>query len=212
MSTYLQLLDLRRRVHALYAQARAGRSDDPAGAHARWRAGRDELFAGHLQSPLSDRDRRGFAGLAYWDYDPAFAFSARVDPDVDAERYPVGMSGGETMAFVRFGAVELPIGRLDVFWLDGYGGGLFLPFRDATAGGETYGGGRYVLDTAKGADLGSTPTGELVVDFNFAYHPSCHYAATWSCPLAPPSNRLNAAVTAGEQAFGLHERQRVRRG
>jgi len=100
--------------------------------------------------------------------------------------------------FVRFGAVDLPVGTLEVFWLDAYSGGVFLPFRDATAGTTTYGGGRYLLDTAKSADLGSVGD-ELVLDFNFAYHPSCRYDPKWVCPLAPRSNRLTVPIEAGER-------------
>jgi uncharacterized protein (DUF1684 family) len=76
---------------------------------------------------------------------------------------------------------------------------LFLPFRDATNGTSTYGGGRYLLDTAKGADLGSVGDA-LVVDFNYAYHPSCFHSARWTCPLAPPRNTLAVAVEAGERS------------
>ena len=82
----------------------------------------------------------------------------------------------------------------------GYAGGLFLPFLDATSGDETYGAGRYLLDTAKGADLGGDPAGgTLVVDLNFAYHPSCAFDPRWACPLAPPGNRLALRVEAGER-------------
>ncbi|HEY7941577.1 MAG TPA: DUF1684 domain-containing protein, partial [Candidatus Limnocylindrales bacterium] len=103
----------------------------------------------------------------------------------------------------RIGRVSLsgPLAgqQLAVFWLEGYGGGLFVPFRDATSGVETYGAGRYLLDTIKGADHGgNASTGELVLDFNMAYHPSCAYDPRWSCPLAPPENRLVVAVPAGE--------------
>ena len=85
-----------------------------------------------------------------------------------------------------------------MYWLEGYGGGVFLPFRDATSGRETYGGGRYLLDTVKGADLGAAADG-LVLDFNFAYNPSCAYGPQWVCPLAPRANTLDVAVRAGEQ-------------
>jgi uncharacterized protein (DUF1684 family) len=88
---------------------------------------------------------------------------------------------------------------LAVYWLEGYGGGLFLPFRDALAGRETYGGGRYLLDTVKGADLGTGDDGRLVLDFNYAYNPSCAYDPRWSCPLAPSENRMRIAVEAGER-------------
>jgi uncharacterized protein (DUF1684 family) len=97
-------------------------------------------------------------------------------------------------------AFELPTGSgtLHLYWIEGYGGGLFLPFRDATCGDTTYGGGRYLYDTIKGADLGATPS-EILLDFNFAYHPSCAYNPRWVCPLAPPENRLEIAIPVGER-------------
>jgi uncharacterized protein (DUF1684 family) len=96
-------------------------------------------------------------------------------------------------AHARFGGHEL-----ELFWLEAYAGGLFLPFRDATSGRETYGAGRYLLDTVKGADLGASD-GRLLLDFNFAYNPSCSYDPRWSCPLAPPPNRLAIPVRMGER-------------
>lgn len=192
----LDLLDWRRQVAALYARVRATYDTDPVSAHDDWRVIRDQLFRTHSETPLDDLD--GFAGLSYAPYDPAFAFTAAVDTDVEAERFDVGTSGGGDMSFTRFGRVELPIGTLDVYWLDAYGGGLFLPLRDATAGDSTYGGGRYLLDTVKGADLGMRDD-RLVIDGNFAYHPSCVYSPRWSCPLAPPGNHIDAAMPAGEQ-------------
>ena len=197
----LSLADYRRRVSGLYAQVREQREADPHAAFAHWRAGRDDLFANHTQSALDAARREGFRGLNYYDYDPRFAVRSRIDGNVAAERFDVATSSGSTVAFVRIGRVTLPWGQLDLFWLDAYGGGLFLPFRDATAGDTTYGGGRYLLDTVKGADLGSTRD-ELTLDFNFAYHPSCHYNAEWACPLAPPDNRLDVRIEAGEQTFG----------
>ncbi len=114
------------------------------------------------------------------------------------------VSAGGVMAFRRFGTVEIPFPagsrRLDVFWMEGYAGGLFLPFRDATNGSETYGAGRYLLDAAKGADLGGDRVaGTLVLDFNFAFQPSCAFDPRWACPLAPPSNRLDLPIRAGER-------------
>ncbi len=103
------------------------------------------------------------------------------------------------VSFARVGRLALPgIGTLDAWWLRQYGGGLFVPLRDATAGTLSYGGGRYLLDTAKGADLG-TEDGRIVVDLNFAYQPSCAYDPAWACPLAPPGNVVRAAVPVGER-------------
>ena len=193
---FLDLLDYRRNVTEMYQAVRSLRERDPRAAHRLWRERRDELFRSHPQSALPESDRATFRGLPYHEYDPAFAFTAKVR-SVTHESYDVDTSTGGVIRFVRFGAVDLPIGTLEVMWLDEYSGGVFLPFRDATSGKTTYGGGRYLLDTAKGADLGSSGDA-LVLDFNFAYHPSCVYDPKWTCPLAPLSNRLTAAVDAGE--------------
>ena len=197
---YFELLDWRRRVHELYADVRRHLADDPYGAHARWITGRDELFAAHPQSPLLPEARAHFTGLPVYPYDPALRFVAEVSSDVEPERYPVATSGDSEIVFSRIGRVDLPVGRLEVFWLDSYGGGLFLPFRDATSGDGTYGGGRYLLDTVKGADLGATADGRLLLDFNFSYHPSCYHDPQWACPLAPAGNHLDVHVEGGERS------------
>jgi len=170
-------------------------------AWGRWRAARDDLFAAHSQSPIAPRDRTGFAGLAYFPYSAGARVLARIDASA-----PVGVeitaNDGTPYRFTRFGAASFVLdGRalsLDLYWLEGYGGGVFLPFRDETNGGATYGAGRYLLDTVKGADLGGGE-GRLVLDFNFAYHPSCAYDSRWACPLAPAANRLPVPVLAGER-------------
>ncbi len=205
---YFELLDYRRRVNTLYADVRALLPADAVAAHALWRAGRDDLFGTHPQSAIPAHERAKFNGLAYREYDPKLTFSAPIRP-LPHEKYDVGTSTGDVIPFVRFGAVDLPVGSLEVFWLDAYGGGVFIPFRDATSGQTTYGGGRYLLDTAKGADLGANGDA-LVLDFNFAYHPSCHYDPQWVCPLAPPSNRLAVPIEAGELTYpgaSAHELQ-----
>ena len=196
------LLDWKRRVFALYAQVRA--DPDPRSGWRRWVEVRHELFHTHPQSPLP-RDERGRADVpGYFDYDPAARVLAVVE-DAPPERYDIATSGeaGGSYAFTRFGTARFEIGgaelALDVYWLEGYGGGVFLPFRDATSGHEAYGAGRYLLDTVKGADLGVTEGGRVVLDFNFAYNPSCSYDPRWVCPLAPPPNRLHVPIRAGER-------------
>jgi uncharacterized protein len=194
----LELLDWKRSVFALYAEIRA--SDDPEAAWHRWRAGRDALFRAHPQSPLPADGRDDFSGVRYFDYDPAFRVLGAVVRGDDQLR-EIDASGGETVRFRRFGAVRFQLAGesrdLALYWLEGYGGGIFLPFADATSGRQTYGGGRYLLDTVKGADLGERD-GRLVLDFNFAYNPSCSYDVRWVCPLSPPENRLAVEVLAGE--------------
>jgi uncharacterized protein len=192
----LTLLGWRRRTAALYAAARA--ADDPELGWRTWRDGRDDLFAGHPDSPLSAEARRAFTGLPFAPYDPALRFEPELEP-AEPERREVTTASDGVVPFERIGRVRLgDLGTLDVWWLDSYGGGVFLPLRDGSAGAVTYGGGRYLLDTVKGADLGGSD-GRLVVDLNFAYHPSCAYDPRWSCPLAPEGNRLSAPVAAGEQ-------------
>lgn len=199
---HLNLADWRRRVAELYADLRADTGED-ADRAATFRARRDRLLAEHPSSPIPAARRPGFAGVPYFDYDPACALRARVEPDPNAAARDVPRSGpGLGIPFLRIGWVSFELRhtqcRLAVFWLDEYAGGLFIPFRDATSGHETYGGGRYLWDSAKGADLGGEGD-ELVLDFNYAYHPSCVHDPAWSCPLAPRENWLSVPVRAGER-------------
>jgi uncharacterized protein (DUF1684 family) len=193
----LSLLDWRRQVSALYAGARA--ATDPEEGWRAWRAGRDALVGGHPDSPLDEPGRASFTGLPVAPYDPSLRFVAALDTDVEPLRLQLSTADDGVVGMDRLGRVTLgELGRLDVWWLGGYGGGVFLPLRDGSAGTTTYGGGRYLLDTIKGADLGGD-AGHLVVDLNFAYHPSCTYDPRWSCPLAQEGNRIDAVVVAGEQ-------------
>jgi uncharacterized protein (DUF1684 family) len=202
MSEHLDLSDWRRRVAAIYDTLR----HDPRAEPARllgFRAAKDRLFAGHPSSPVPAASRRDFRGLAYWRYDPALRFSALLEPDPDAPPLDVPRSReGPTLPYARIGWVSFTVDgnrcRLAVYWLNEYAGGIFIPFRDATSGTESYGGGRYLWDSGKGADLGSEGD-ELVLDFNYAYHPSCVHDPIWSCPLAPPENWLAVPIRAGER-------------
>jgi uncharacterized protein (DUF1684 family) len=196
----LALLDWRREVAAIYAAVRA--SGDPAAAHAEWRMRRDRLFAESPVTALLPEDRAGFQGLDVAPYDPAWRFEAELEP-AEPARLEVETGTDGVVPFDRVGVVTLgEVGRLDVWALRSYGGGLFVPVKDASAGrpGGTYGGGRYLLDTVKGADLGGRD-GRLVLDLNFAYNPSCAYDPEWACPLAPAGNVLPVAVPVGEMAW-----------
>jgi uncharacterized protein (DUF1684 family) len=212
---HLELADWRRQVAALYVVVRERAATDPQAAWEHWRAVREALYREHAQSPLPVEERAAFRAR-HWAYDPALRFEATVDlaaesagagaGDEGAGRPRLPMSIGEAggLAFSRLGRVTVPFPAgtriLNLFWMAGYAGGLFLPFRDATNGTETYGAGRYLLDAAKSADLGGDPAaGRLVLDFNFAFQPSCAFDPRWACPLAPPENRLDIRVEAGER-------------
>lgn len=195
----LTLLDWKRRISELYARVR--RASEPEAAWREWCRERDRLFRDHPQSPVPQEQRSTFTGLPYFDYDRELRVSASVAP-TDRDRLEIATSVDTTYVFVRFARAAFRLldepQTLSLFWLEGYGGGMFLSFRDETSGDTTYGAGRYLLDTIKGSDLG-TDDGELVLDFNFAYNPSCTYDPRWVCPLAPPENRLALPIRGGEK-------------
>ncbi len=208
---YLALADWRRAIAVLYADVRRMAATDPSAALAHWRTVRERLYREHAQSPVPLAERSTFQAL-HFPHDPTLRFEVTVVPDTEwreeseggSENAAIPMSTGNPLTFRRVGWVDISFvsgtRRLGLHWIEAYGGGLFLPFRDATNNAETYGAGRYLLDGAKSADLGSdAATGTLIVDFNFAYHPSCAFDPRWSCPLAPPENRLDVAIKAGER-------------
>ena len=189
----LSLLGWRRAVAALYADVRA--TSDPGTAWQHWREGRDRLFATHPDAPVA---RGSFSGLRFRPYDPAFRFEVTVAA-AEPQRLDVPTATDGVVPFTRIGTADLPgLGSLDVWWLESYGGGVFVPMKDATCSTTSYGGGRYVLDTVKGADLGGDGD-RLVIDLNFAYNPSCAYDARWVCPLPPAGNVLATEVPVGEE-------------
>ena len=207
------LADWRRRVATLYAEVRGMAASDPAIALAHWRAVRGVLYREHPQSPVP-ADARATFEAHHFEHDPGLRFEVAIEPApppaTGALALELPNSGADSLSFSRVGRIEIPFPAgpraLSVFWMAGYGGGLFIPFRDATNGVETYGAGRYLVDGAKSADLGGDAAGgapgmagTLIIDFNFSYQPSCAFDARWACPLAPPENRLDIAIRAGER-------------
>ena len=194
--TYPPALDVaswRREVHALYAAVRA--EPDPVTAHTLWVDTRSRLFVEHPASPRRDEQQ-----LRHAPYDPAYRFVVAVEEvGDDQEPWEFRSATDGVVPFAGAGRVTLDgLGTLDLWWLNSYGGGLFLPVRDGSAGSETYGAGRYLLDTVKGTDLGRDDAGRWVVDLNFAYNPSCVYDYRWVCPFAPAANRLETSTPVGE--------------
>lgn len=198
----LDLVDWRRRVGDLY------RMTGPD-AVVRFRYGRDELFRTHPQSAIEPEERESFTGLHYFPHDAAYRVEARFEPGDGSEL--IIDTGGQDGAvrYRRAGQLVFRLAgqpcRLTVLSLVQYAGGLFVPFRDTTSGRETYGGGRYLFDTAKDTDglvLEITPgSPDVVLDFNYAYNASCAYSPRWACPLAPPENYLQVPVRAGELVY-----------
>jgi len=200
----LALADWRRTVAEIYAVVRRAPDTDQLNAWRVFRRRRDALFRTHSQSPLDHRQREQFTELPYFPYDPDWRTVGQVERAVDRETQTVDLGADGVIRYTRVARVRFDIDgeprALTLFWIDGYGGGLFLPFGDATNGadGGAYGGGRYLYDTIKGADLGADRE-RIVLDFNYAYNPSCAYNERWVCPLSPPENRLTIPVRAGER-------------
>jgi uncharacterized protein (DUF1684 family) len=214
--TWLDLYDWRERVARMYRERnpalRAG--EDPRAVLRRFRAQKDDLFARHPQSPFGPEERARFSGLEYFAYDAALRVEAELEPLADEALTEAPSSGAEVMRFPRAARVQFSVGgepaALYVYWIDVYGGGLFLPFRDVTCPAESYGAGRYLFDTVKGSDFERLDDdaehlgyagGRVILDFNYAYNPSCAYDARWVCPLAPRENILPMAIRAGERKY-----------
>ena len=190
----LQLADWREQIARLYLS-----DTDLAG----FRSARDILFAGHPQSPVPLDERRGFTGLRYFPPVEEAVVDVPLRSATGGETIDTGGPDG-ALRYQRVGVADTPWGPLTLWWIDAYGGGLFLPFRDGTCGRESYGGGRYLTDTVKGTfgrGVTALPGSRLRLDFNYAYNPSCAYDDRWACPLAPPENRLTARIEAGERTY-----------
>ena len=214
--TWLDLHDWREQVARMYRQrdARHRNGENPEAVLAGFRAAKDALFATHQQSPLPAGSRSAFAGLRYFAYDARLRVNAQLVVDATAAAVDAPSSGPQAMPLRRAAKLVFSLGGeavwLTVFWIDVYGGGLFLPFRDATCPTESYGAGRYLFDTVKGSGFEhAAPSGEatgyaggeIIIDFNYAYNPSCAYDPRWACPLAPGENWLQQAIRAGERKF-----------
>lgn len=161
------------------------------------RARKDLWFRNSDDSPIPGWHREQFVALSYFDEDPALRF--RVTPvPADGAAITIETSDGRTRVYHRDRSVSLPMGGSThtlALYVTGHTNGWFLPFRDATSGGETYGAGRY-LDVAPAG-----PDGSITIDFNQAYNPYCAYNDRYSCPLPPAENWLPVAVRAGERAY-----------
>jgi uncharacterized protein (DUF1684 family) len=215
-ASWLDLYDYRLRVATMYRDRNAAwqAGEDAEAVCSRFRRQKDALFAGHPQSPLDAEARQSFAGLHYFPYDASFCVNAILTPvfEESADAAHETAIPHRRAAFVDFEISGTPL-RLSVYWLDVYGGGLFLPFRDDTCPSQSYGAGRYLFDTVKGSDFirledastvsdsGGYAGGTVLLDFNYAYNPSCAYDVRWVCPLAPRENWISTSMRAGEKKY-----------
>lgn len=164
----------------------------------RFRKSKDEFFATDPGSPLSREQRGRFAGLSYFPPDRILTVETDLLPSPYAdEEVKMATTGGSEQIYRRAGIIRFEVGgelaQLTLFASEG-SHELFLPFRDATSGKESYGAGRYV-------DVDVPKDGRVVLDFNLAYNPYCAYNDAWTCPLPPTENWLRVPIRAGERAY-----------
>lgn len=199
---YLELADWRRQVAEMYTAVRQNCNEEEAWCD--FRSKRDKLFATHPMTPLNAHQKERFTQLPYFPYNPAYRVTGAINHNILTRHHDINIPNEGIFHFVSFAEVHFELGKrpltLTLYWVQGYGGGLFLPFRDGSNGKKSYGGGRYLYDGIKGADL-SKNNDSFILDFNFAYNPSCAYNDQWICPLAPEANHLSIDIDAGEKAF-----------
>jgi uncharacterized protein (DUF1684 family) len=178
----------------------------------KWKAGlemarkaKDEFFgSGHPQSPIPPMALQNFEGLAYYPLDPAYRFELDLHEHKEKTSLRVEDTKGGERELIRWGEFRFKIGdkdcKIQVYKSDPQEEGLFVPFRDATSGNETYGAGRYLdLEPERHLSTG----GKWIVDFNVAYNPWCAYSEMYVCPFVPPENWLKVSVLAGEKNYIL---------
>jgi len=201
--SYAELADYRCRVFEMYSHVRVS-TQNPEVRWRRFRSDQDSSFKTHPQTSLNPEQVADFTSLRYYPYNPAHRLTHPVEPLSEREAIQINLQDDCPTRLMAFERISFGIDNQKVsptlFWIMGYGGGIFLPFKDLTNLNETYPGGRFLLDTIKGADLGWEGD-KLVIDFNFAFNPSCAYNTRWHCPLPPPENHLSVSFRAGEMRY-----------
>lgn len=166
------------------------------------RTARDQAFRSSPDSPIPLEDRASFQGLEYFPVNKDLRFSVQLNRYSRPIQIRLGTNTGEIRSGLRYGyfdfIVEGQSCRLQVYRLDDVaengGPNLFIPFRDATSGKETYATGRYI-------DLAENTSGIYDLDFNRAYNPFCAFNYRYSCPLPPEENILTVPIRAGEKNY-----------
>ena len=147
---------------------------------------------------LDSPRRRDFPGIEYFDASDAWRLTARFEPYEPVRQIQIMNVLGMEDAMTSPGAIVFEKDgrewRLDTIDEDPASGSLFVMFADATTGRTSYGAGRFLY-------VERPRDGRVIVDFNRAYNPPCAFNDFATCPLPPPQNRLELAVTAGERKF-----------
>jgi len=169
---------------------------------AKARSEQNEAFKNDASSPIPKESRAAFKELSYYPPNEDYALPAFFTPFEAPHEVKMQTSkANDVRTMLRYGQLSFVINdkehRLTVYkhLEPEHEHVLFVPFKDATSGRETYEAGRYIdLEEQTGND-------EYLLDFNRAYNPYCAYNPTYSCPLVPAENVLKIAIPAGEKAF-----------
>ncbi len=163
----------------------------------KFRSEKDDFYKTSSESPLKEEQKADFSGLKYYPENPELVFDLPIDKNIEGETLlPMQTSAGDSETYKRYGRINFQVSGQDAVltvFKDINDSSLFLPFRDSTAGTETYGSGRYV--EVEEVD------GKLKVDFNYAYSPNCAYNEQWRCPIPPVENKISVPIEAGEKKF-----------
>lgn len=156
------------------------------------RGGRHFLRLKHADAP----SRVQFAGLQFWPADPGWKIEADFIPHPPGKTLPIVDIISVTTPSPNPGAVEFTRDgkRYRLEALGEVGGELFFVLADRTSGHGSYPAGRFL-------DAPAPVNGKVVLDFNQAYNPPCAFTPFATCPLPPPENRLDLAITAGEKTY-----------
>lgn len=161
------------------------------------RAQKDNYFKNPHYSPLTEEQLEKFQGLNYFEIDERLRFEVELKEYSQKQEVDIRTSTGVLQKYIRFGYVEFEVEEKKqslTVYLQPNSDYFFVPFKDLTAGEETYGAGRYV-------EIEKIEKNKYVLDFNQAYNPYCAYNDQWICPLTPFENNLKTKIRAGEKSF-----------
>jgi hypothetical protein len=151
-------------------------------------------------SPLPEEEKKIFKGLNYYPVNLDYKIRARLIDIKKKQPIFIPTTTGEQEKYIPFAFAEFELDgigqRLILYkdWEDANPNRLVLMFADATSAIETYGGGRYI-------DLIQSNTNSVIIDFNTAYNPYCHFNSEYSCPIPPKENLMAVEIKAGEMIY-----------
>lgn len=161
-------------------------------------------YADADESPLTEKERKNFKGLRFYDIDTTYYIEAKFVATPDASPFEMATTTERRPLYRKFGEAHFGLkGKehvlniyqsIDLSMDDEYKDYLFLPYTDGTNGKGSYGGGRYM-------DVEQPMGDKIILDFNKSYNPYCAYNPKYSCPIPPADNHLEVAILAGVKEY-----------